>query len=602
MDNSRKARNLSASAATAQKGTKATKAQQPSSSSTSARERPAWVERFNDWKSRPLFDYHLLMIIVALLTSIGLVMVLSASMASAGNDSGSVWSVFIRQLVMVVAGLISMWIVLRMRVELIRSLSTAALILSFVLLVLVIIPGIGIGLEETGARSWLSIGGITMQPSEIAKIALALWGSKLLAEKVRTAVSYTDLFGLFGAVSFVILALVMLQRDLGMVASMAFVVVALAWFAGLPRVFITGLLAAAAFAMVIFTVTAGFRSARIRVYLDSLLGNFNDVQGDAYQSYQGFLSLADGSLTGVGLGQSSAKWGYLPEAKNDFIFAIIGEETGFLGALMVILLYAALGWVGLRIAGRQNDPFLRLLAGTITAATVVQAFINIGYVVGALPVTGLQLPLISAGGTSAMVTLFSMGLLATCARHESEAVSAMQTSGRPALDRFLGIPEPIPYDESRRHAPKVRAHRDPQRFGPPVVTSGARTPRGEGAQVRETYSGRADRFNWAGRSGGSRSSRGAAPQRGSRTSGSSGNSGSVRGREVDYSSRSDNGRAWGFTARSPQAGRSQGSWSSSSSGRGSRIRGEGRGGQSRSRQRPGRNNRNGGSAPRRRNR
>lgn len=602
MDNSRKARNLSASAATAQQGTKATSSQRPSSSSSSARERPAWVERFNDWKSRPLFDYHLLMIIVALLTSIGLVMVLSASMASAGNDSGSVWSVFIRQLFMVVAGLISMWIVLRMRVEVIRSLSTAALILSFVLLVLVIIPGIGIGLEETGARSWLSIGGITMQPSEIAKIALALWGSKLLAEKVRTAVSYTDLFGLFGAVSFVILALVMLQRDLGMVASMAFVVVALAWFAGLPRVFITGLLAAAAFALVIFTVTAGFRSARIRVYLDSLLGNFNDVQGDAYQSYQGFLSLADGSLTGVGLGQSSAKWGYLPEAKNDFIFAIIGEETGFLGALMVILLYAALGWVGLRIAGRQNDPFLRLLAGTITAATVVQAFINIGYVVGALPVTGLQLPLISAGGTSAMVTLFSMGLLATCARHESEAVSAMQTSGRPGLDRFLGIPEPIPYDESRRHAPKVRAHRDPQRFGPPVVTSGARTPRGEGAQVRETYSGRADRPNRAGRSGGSRSGRGAAPQRGSRTSGSSGNSGSVRGREVDYSPRSDDGRTRGFTARSPRAGRSQGSWSSSSSGRGSRIRGEGRGGQSRSRQRPGRNNRNGGSAPRRRNR
>lgn len=602
MDNSRKARNLSASAATAQKGTEATSSQRPSSSSSSARKRPAWVERFNDWKSRPLFDYHLLMIIVALLASIGLVMVLSASMASAGNDSGSVWSVFIRQLVMVVAGLISMWIVLRMRVELIRSLSTAALILSFVLLVLVIIPGIGIGLEETGARSWLSIGGITMQPSEIAKIALALWGSKLLAEKVRTAVSYTDLFGLFGAVSFVILALVMLQRDLGMVASMAFVVVALAWFAGLPRVFITGLLAAAAFALVIFTVTAGFRSARIRVYFDSLLGNFNDVQGDAYQSYQGFLSLADGSLTGVGLGQSSAKWGYLPEAKNDFIFAIIGEETGFLGALMVILLYAALGWVGLRIAGRQNDPFLRLLAGTITAATVVQAFINIGYVVGALPVTGLQLPLISAGGTSAMVTLFAMGLLATCARHESEAVSAMQTSGRPALDRFLGIPEPIPYDESRRHAPKVRAHRDPQRFGPPVVTSGARTPRGEGAQVRETYSGRADRLNRTDRSGDSSSGRGVAPQRGFRSSGSSGNPGSVRGREVDYSPLSDNGRTRGFTARSPRAGRSQGSWSSSSPGRGSRIRGEGRGGQSRSRQRPGRNNRNGGSAPRRRNR
>ena len=606
MDNSRKARNLSASVATEQKGATAATSRRSSSSSSSARKRPAWVERFDDWKSRPLFDYHLLMIIVALLTSIGLVMVLSASMASAGSDSGSVWSVFFRQLVMVVFGLISMWVVLRMRVELIRSLSTAALILSFVLLILVIIPGIGIGLEETGARSWLSVGGITMQPSELAKIALALWGSKLLAEKVRTAVSYRDLFAAFGLVSFLMLALVMLQRDLGMVASMAFVVVALAWFAGLPRIFITGLLGAAALAMVIFTATAGFRSARIRVYFDSLMGNFGDVQGDAYQSYQGFLSLADGSLTGVGLGQSSAKWGYLPEAKNDFIFAIIGEETGFLGALMVILLYAALGWVGLRIAGRQNDPFLRLLAGTITTATVVQAFINIGYVVGALPVTGLQLPLISAGGTSAMVTLFSMGLLATCARHESEAVSAMQTSGRPALDRFLRIPEPVPYDESRRHAPKVRAHRDPQRFGPPVVTSGARTPRGERTQVRESYrSDRGERFERGerrGRSTSNHSGRGVSSQRDARAAGRPGSSGNVRGREADYSARGDSGRTRGFSESAQWTGWSQDSWSSSSSRRGSRIRSEGRGGQSRSRQRPGRNNRNGGSVPRRRNR
>lgn len=603
MDNSRKARNLSASAATAQEAATATASRRAPSPRPSAPKRPAWVERFDDWKSRPLFDYHLLMIIVALLTSIGLVMVLSASMATAGSASGSVWSVFIRQLIMVVAGLISMWIVLRMRIELVRSLSTPALILSFVLLVLVIIPGVGIGLEETGARSWLSVGGITMQPSELAKIALALWGSKLLAEKVRTAVSYRDLFGAFGLVSFLVLALVMLQRDLGMVMSMAFVVVALAWFAGLPRVIITGLLGLAALALAIFTATAGFRSARIRVYFDSLLGNFSDVEGDAYQSYQGFLSLADGSLTGVGLGQSSAKWGYLPEAKNDFIFAIIGEETGFLGALTVILLYAALGWVGLRIAGRQNDPFLRLLAGTITAATVVQAFINIGYVVGALPVTGLQLPLISAGGTSAMVTLFSMGLLATCARHESEAVSAMQTSGRPALDRFLRIPEPIPYDESRRHAPKVRAHRDPQRFGPPVVTSGARTPRGEGGPVRQPYRGdRTDRAYRNGRGAGSRNSHGATSQRGARTVGTSRASSSVRGRESDYPLRGDSGRLRGFSERTPRGGRSRGSWPSSSSGKGSRIRSEGRGGQARSRQRPGRNSKNGGSGPRRRNR
>lgn len=435
-----------------------------------------WAEkirdRFRDWTSRPLFDYHLLLIVVGLLTGIGLVMVLSASMATA---EGSVWGVFIRQVFMVGAGLLFMWGTMVMPVEWIRKLSTPAMGVSLILLILVLIPGIGTGREETGAQSWIVVfGGLTMQPSEVAKIALALWGSKLLADKVRVATSWVELFGMFSFWATLFLALVMFQGDLGMTASMAFVVFALALFAGLPRIVVTAIAGVGAVGMAVFITIAGFRSKRISVYLDSLLGNFNDVRGDAYQSYQGFLSLADGSMTGVGLGQSSAKWSYLPEAKNDFIFAIIGEEMGFIGAATIILLYATLGWVGLRIAGRQSDPFLRLLAGTLTLATVVQAFINIGYVVGALPVTGLQLPLISAGGTSALVTLLTMGLLASCARHEAEAVSAMQTSGRPGIDRLLGIPEPIPYDESSRHSPKLRSHREPQRFGPPVTTSGAR--------------------------------------------------------------------------------------------------------------------------------
>nr|WP_120492262.1 putative peptidoglycan glycosyltransferase FtsW [Corynebacterium lactis] len=483
MDNSRKARDLSsgrrgtASGATAgsvrdsgRPGRKAPAADQREG----ARPGSKIVAYFNDWKSRPLFDYSVLLIVIGLLTFVGLVMVLSASMASSGRDSGSVWSVFIRQVIMVFGGLVSMWFVLKLRVEFIRAMALPALLLSGFLLVLVLIPGVGIGLEETGARSWLSFGGFTMQPSELAKIALALWGARFLADRVRTAVTKRELFGPFLGVSIVVLGLVVAQKDLGMMASMALMVVALAWFAGLPRIFVTSMFAFGGVAFVMFTLLEGFRSARIRVYVDSLLGNFSDVQGDAYQSYQGFLSLADGSMTGVGLGQSAAKWFYLPEAKNDFIFAIIGEELGFLGAGLVILLYAALGWVGLRIAGRQHDPFLRLLAATLTTATVVQAFINIGYVVGALPVTGLQLPLISAGGTSALVTLLSMGLLATCARHESEAVSAMQTEGRPLFDRILGIPEPHPYDESLRQSQKIRAHRDPQQFGPPVKVSGAR--------------------------------------------------------------------------------------------------------------------------------
>lgn len=542
---SRKARNLSSAAASKPRPQSK---QGPSARRATSATGNRLVRLWRDWTSRPLFDYYGLMTAVALLTGTGLVMVLSASMASSGTESGSVWAVFSRQLVMVVGGVIAMWIVMKLRIETIRSLSWPALGIAGILLILVIIPGIGIGLEETGARSWLSIGGISMQPSELAKIALALWGSRLLADKVRSAVSTMDLFGAFGLVSLGVLTLVMLQRDLGMVASMAFVVLALAWFSGLPRKFIAIIAGGGFVALALGIAFAGFRSARIRIYMDTLFGRFNDIKGDGYQSYQGFLSLADGSMTGVGLGQSSAKWFYLPEAKNDFIFAIIGEEGGFMLAVVVIALYAFLGWVGLRIAGKHRDPFLRLLSGTLTTATVVQAFINIGYVVGVLPVTGLQLPLISAGGTSALVTLLSMGLLATCARHEPEAVSAMQTEGRPLLDRVFGLPEPISYDEKRRNAPKIRSHRDPQRFGPPV-TAGASRSAWRAANVRSA--GRSADYDYAdyparrgGRGGNSRADR--EPQRpqrrGSRThppargrgAGGSQWQPSPRGRERDF--------------------------------------------------------------------
>lgn len=423
-----------------------------------------------DWISRPLFDYHVLLAITALLTGIGLVMVLSSSMASSGTE-GSVWSVFMRQAAMVAVGLLLFWLSMRIPVEAIRKLAPVGLVVAFALLVLVLIPGIGVGLEETGAQSWIYVGNVSLQPSEVAKVALAVWGAKFLSERLRTATEVKQIFVPFGIVSVLVLGLVFFQRDLGMVASMGFVVLALLWFAGLPRFIIGGMVCAGVAVVGIATLTTGFRSARISVYFNTLFGRFEETQGPAYQSYQGIISLADGSMTGVGLGQSRAKWFYLPEAKNDFIFAIIGEELGFIGAVIVVLLYAALGWVGLRVAQRQSDPFLRLMAGTITTATVVQAFINIGYVVGVLPVTGLQLPLISAGGTSAIVTLLSMGLLATCARHEPESVSAMQTSGRPAIDRILGIPEPLPYDPSHRDERTSRGHRDTRRFGPPVTGS-----------------------------------------------------------------------------------------------------------------------------------
>ena len=198
---------------------------------------------------------------------------------------------------------------------------------------------------------------------------------------------------------------------------------------------------------VILGLTAGYRQARIAAFLSPATA---DPLGPGYQATQALYSLADGGLFGVGLGQGRAKWSYLPNAHNDFIFAIIGEELGFLGAFAVLALFATLAYTGLRIAARCVDPWLRIVVATSTTWLVAQAAINIGYVVGLLPVTGLQLPLISSGGTSLVVTMFVFGVLANAARHEPEAIATLTRGGRGArpanaVGRLLRIPPPQPY-------------------------------------------------------------------------------------------------------------------------------------------------------------
>src|SRR5699024_2931999 len=207
----------------------------------------------------------------------------------------------------------------------------------------------------------------------------------------------------------VVAVLVVVAPDLGMATAVTIAFLCVLWFSGYPTRHFVWVIAVGVVVFGVLAVAFAYRFERIRTYFDTFRGDFSNPQGAAYQSYQGMLSLADGGLFGVGLGQSSAKWFYLPEATNDFIFAIIGEELGWFGAAVVVSLYLTLGWVGMRISLRSVDPFRRLLAGTLTASIVLQAFINIGYVVGLLPVTGLQLPLISNGGTSAVVTLTSLG-------------------------------------------------------------------------------------------------------------------------------------------------------------------------------------------------
>jgi len=446
----------------------------------------AWLR---SWLARPLTSFHLVLGVFVLLTGMGLVMVLSASSANAAAvPGGSAFSLFQRQLVFVVIGSVLFYIALRTPVRVVRALAVAAMIVSVVLLLAVLVPGIGTTVN--GTRGWFRFGTLSFQPTEAAKIAIAVWGAHVLAVARPHLTPLRQLLAPLLPVSAVAALLMLLQPDLGGTVTLAIVVLALLWFGGMSMKVFLGLSVVVVAGAVAFGLTVGPRSARITSWLNP---NAN-LDGSGYQALQARYSLADGGWWGLGLGQSRAKWNYLPNAHNDFIFAIIGEELGFIGCVAVLALFATLACVGLRIALRSVDPFLALLTATITVSLVSQAFLNIGYVTALLPVTGLQLPLISSGGTSTAITMFVFGLLANAARHEPQAIAALRTGEQGRLARMLRLPAPQPYSERRaqlarraetprqpaRQAPRQaprQAQRQAPRQAPRQVSAPARAPR-----------------------------------------------------------------------------------------------------------------------------
>jgi cell division protein FtsW len=389
------------------------------------------------WLARPLTSLHLVLGVFGLLTLFGLVMVLSASSVESLVSDGSSYDVFYRQLLFCVPGVALFWLGLRISPRRLRALAPASLVIGVVALVAVLL----FGTERSGSKAWIAIGSsFTIQPSEAVKVALTLWGAHVLV--ARRAVMHRWKYALSPVVPVALLLclLLVLQPDLGMTITLGVVLVSLLFFAGAPLRLMGALLAGAAGGALVLGIAAPYRLARITSFLDS-----SDTQAAGFQARQALYSLADGGLFGVGLGQGRAKWSYLPNAHNDFIFAIIGEELGFVGAFSVLALFATLAYTGMRIAARNTDPWLRIVVATSTAGMVVQASINIGYVVGLLPVTGLQLPLISSGGTSLVVTMFLFGLLTNAARHEPEAVAALRKDGQGRLAKLLRLPLPQPY-------------------------------------------------------------------------------------------------------------------------------------------------------------
>jgi cell division protein FtsW len=373
---------------------------------------------------RPLTSYHLVIGSAALLLSVGLVMVLSSSSVSSFQSSGSPYTLFERQATWVVLGLPVLFAVSRMAPATLRRFGYPLLLVSAAGLVLVLVPGVGS--SANGATLWIAAGPVTVQPSEIAKLGLALWGADLLVRKRRLLHQWRHLLIPLLPVGGLLAAMVMAEPDMGTTVVVVFVLMALLWVVGAPGRLFLGVGAGVAALGAFIAVVSPYRLARIT----SFAHPFASAQGSGYQAVQGLYALASGGWWGVGLGNSRAKWDYLPNAHTDFVFAIIGEELGLVGTLVVLTLFGILGYAGIRIAQRSRDPFARLVAGAITAWLVGQALVNVGAVVGLLPITGIPLPFISFGGSALLPSLVAVGVLGACARHEPGAQQALAVRRR----------------------------------------------------------------------------------------------------------------------------------------------------------------------------
>jgi cell division protein FtsW len=380
---------------------------------------------------RPLTSYYLVLGITMLLLALGLVMVLSTSSAQAIAQGGSPYGGFQKQLLGVVIGLPLMWIAARSSPVVFRAAVYPMIAASVLGLMLVL----AVGHTVLGGERWIGIMGFQVQPSEFAKLAFVLWGADLLARKEKAGQlnEWRHLLIPLLPGAAILSLLVMLGDDLGTTFILLVIFLALLWVIGSPVRLFAGMLGLMGFAMVVLIIVAPYRLQRIT-------GFFNpqaNVLTVGWQSHEGQTAVGSGGWFGVGLGAGKMKWGWVPEPTTDFIFAVIGEELGLVGTLCVTFLYCGLAYAGLRIARRVPDTFMRLAAAAATTWIVVQALVNVCAVIGILPITGVPLPLVSAGLSSLLVTLVALGMLMSFAKREPGASQALAAAGPGPLLRAL---------------------------------------------------------------------------------------------------------------------------------------------------------------------
>ncbi|MGX5717051.1 putative lipid II flippase FtsW [Arthrobacter sp. MAHUQ-56] len=396
----------------------------PGSTATAARGQAAPVERLRTiyrrfWSalegtgtSRNGSTYYLILGATLALTAIGIMMVLSASSVESIAAGKSPYGDALKQGIFAALGIFTMFVLSRVNVVWLKRLAWPGIGAAVVLLGLVQV----IGDEINGNRNWIDLGGVTFQPSEAAKLALALWMATVLARKGKLISRWQHVLVPAVPVAALIVGLVLVGNDLGTAMIIMMIVAAALFFAGVPLYLfgIAGIVAAAGTA--VMAVTSSNRMCRITSWWTGQ--SCADGIDANYQATNGLYGLASGGWLGVGLGQSRQKYSWIPEAHNDFIFAIIGEELGLVGTVVVLILFAILGAAIYRVVVAQADMFHRVLAGTIMVWLLGQATVNMSVVTGLMPVIGVPLPFISYGGSALLMSLCAIGVVLSLAREQ----------------------------------------------------------------------------------------------------------------------------------------------------------------------------------------
>jgi len=388
------------------------------------RERAALLGQWNS----AVASYYLIVGAVALLVALGLVMVLSSSSVSSlsATDGASPYGIFFNQARFAIIGLPLAWLASRLPVRFYKRFAWPVLLGALALQALVPL----IGITVRGNQNWIRIpGGQSIQPSEFAKLALAVWLGVVLARKRPLLHRWVHVLVPGVLVALVTVGFVLLGHDLGTALILLILLAGALFVAGVPMRFFAVGLVLATFVVVQLAQASPSRMNRINAFFSPNC----DTQDACYQTTRGMYGLASGGLTGIGLGESREKWSYLPMAHNDFIFAILGEELGLLGTLLVLGLFGVLAFALTRVVRRHTDPFVQISTGAIGAWVLGQALINIAVVIGLLPVIGVPLPLVSAGGSALVTTMVAMGVVLSFARSEPGAAEAL--AARPGVVR-----------------------------------------------------------------------------------------------------------------------------------------------------------------------